>query len=153
VGVLASTANIGVAADAVAPLSLRELVMVGIIDINIDLPHSSSSNLSDAYAQPRPRRDRHATYTKCSASTTCDAMHDVSRLSKKMLKFSVTEREASLAKRLPQTTDPIASKSRTSAKRAYAQRRSAGDSCASVSQHMVDNAVISTAQFHIKDIA
>jgi hypothetical protein len=70
-----------------------------------------------------------------------------------MLKFAVTERDASLAKGLPHTTDPITSKSRTSARRPYAQRRSLGDRSAAVSQHMTDNAVINTAQFHIKDIA
>ena len=152
---LASDASIGVAADAAAPLSMPEPVTVATIgiDISIDLPHSSSSNLSDAYAQPRPRPDRHDTYTKCSAITTCDAMLDVSWLSKRTLKFWVTEKETSLAKGLPHTTDPIASKSRTSARTPYAQRRSAGGSCASLSQHMADSAAISTAQLHIRDIA
>jgi hypothetical protein len=122
------------------------------VDISIDLPHSSSSNLSDAYAQPRPRRDRHDTYKKCSAITTCDMMQDVIWLSNMTTKVA-TEIFLLLAKGLPHTTDPIASSSSTSARRPYAQRRRAGDSAASISQHMVDNAVVVIAQSHIHDIA
>jgi hypothetical protein len=142
----------GVAADAAPPLSLRLLDVAGSIGIDNDLPHSSSSNLSDAYAQPRPRRDRHDTYKKCSAITTCDAMHDViwpSKLKSTLAKENLT----SPAKALPHTTDPIASSSSTSARRPYAQRRRAGDSAASISQHMVDSAVVVIAQSHIHDIA
>jgi hypothetical protein len=141
-----------VAADAAPPLSLRLLDVAGSIGIGNDLPHSSSSNLSDAYAQPRPRRDRHDTYKKCSAITTCDMMHDVSWLSNMTTTFA-TEISLLLAKALPHTTDPIASSSSTSARRPYAQRRRAGDSAASISQHMVDSAVVVIAQSHIHDIA
>ena len=148
-GVVASRAS-DTTTRTVAGLIGGSAVAIGI---GIDFPHSSSSNLSDAYAQPRPRPDRHDTYTKCSASTTCDAMLDVSWLSKRTLKLSVTEKETRLAKGFPHTTDPIASKSRTSARTPYAQRRSAGGSCASLSQHMADSAAISTAQLHIRDIA
>jgi hypothetical protein len=124
-GAPGSDANMGVAAEDIGPLFLREFVTIGTIIIRIDWPHSSSSNLSDAYAQTRPRCDQQDTYTKCSAITTCDAMHDVSWLSKRISKLSVKEKETSLAKGLPQTTDPITSKSRTSARRPYALRRSA----------------------------
>jgi hypothetical protein len=143
----------GVAADAAPPLSLRLLDVAGSIGIDNDLPHSSSSNLSDAYAQPRPRRDRHDTYKKCTTITTCDMMHDVSWLSNLKSTFAIENGLRSLAKALPHTTDPIASSSSTSARRPYAQRRRAGDSAASISQHMVDSAVVVIAQSHIHDIA
>ncbi len=79
-------------------------------------------------------------------------MHDVSWLFNMTTTFA-TEISLSLAKGLPHTTDPIASSSSTSARRPYAQRRRAGDSDASISQHMVDSAVVVIAQSHIHDIA
>jgi hypothetical protein len=58
-----------------------------------------------------------------------------------------------LANGFPQTTDVTKSTSKTAARSAYTQRRMAGDSSPSMSQHMVETAISRTTQFQNIDIA